>query len=248
MRAANAISLIAIVLAGCAGSWSGPNETRIIQGDERGALVRHWTENWAARESYERARGRHLAAAHCAKYGKKTHYLAESYPDGFFEETYFLCITDDWIVNRFAFYERGRYPAAISACSGSKSEINKEFWDCVQAVKIRLDAEDARARLPASTVTQAPIPAPAATRQTRADTLQGLAEMINGLQMMMDPASAVTPRRTPSVPPRSTQGSFCPKASESVSGMFKTCVYRCPGGQVSTSIGATELCPLSIRR
>ena len=86
----------------------------------------------------------------------------------------------------------------------------------------------------------ASVASPTVTPPTGADTLQGIAEMINGVQMMVDPAGAVAPR--------STQGSFCPRASESVFGVFKTCVYRCPEGQVSTTIGATELCPLSMRR
>lgn len=37
------------------------------------------------------------------------------------------------------------------------------------------------------------------------------------------------------------QGSF-------ISGMYKTCNYRCPGGVVPRSVGAADICELSIRR
>lgn len=39
---------------------------------------------------------------------------------------------------------------------------------------------------------------------------------------------------------------MCMLASESTSGMNKTCVYRCNSGSKSITIKATQLCPLSI--
>ena len=83
----------------------------------------------------------------------------------------------------------------------------------------------------------ASVASPTVTRPTGADTLQGFAEMINGVQMMVDPAGAVAPR--------STQGSFCPRASESVFGVFKTCVYRCPDGRVTVGEATEAVEPLA---
>ena len=31
-----------------------------------------------------------------------------------------------------------------------------------------------------------------------------------------------------------------------VSGMYRTCIYRAPGGNVAISVAAVDLCPLSI--
>lgn len=50
---------------------------------------------------------------------------------------------------------------------------------------------------------------------------------------------AATPIRTAAV---------CFKSGEQVSGMNKICYYNCLGSQAAITIGAVELCPLSINR
>jgi len=40
----------------------------------------------------------------------------------------------------------------------------------------------------------------------------------------------------------------CFKSGEQVSGMNKICYYNCLGSQAAITIGAVELCPLSIDR
>ncbi len=39
----------------------------------------------------------------------------------------------------------------------------------------------------------------------------------------------------------------CPKAGEQTSGMNKICFYNCVGSMTAITIGATQLCPLSIQ-
>ena len=38
----------------------------------------------------------------------------------------------------------------------------------------------------------------------------------------------------------------CPYTSESTSGLNRTCTYACPKGATSITIGAAQLCPVSI--
>lgn len=39
----------------------------------------------------------------------------------------------------------------------------------------------------------------------------------------------------------------CPKTGEQTSGMNKICFYNCVGSMTAITIGATQLCPLSIQ-
>ena len=41
---------------------------------------------------------------------------------------------------------------------------------------------------------------------------------------------------------------ICFKTGEQVSGLNKICYYNCMGSQAAITIGAAELCPLSINR
>lgn len=43
-----------------------------------------------------------------------------------------------------------------------------------------------------------------------------------------------------------TASAFCTKSGEQTSGMNKICYYTCVSGTKAITIGATELCPLSI--
>ena len=46
----------------------------------------------------------------------------------------------------------------------------------------------------------------------------------------------------------SSSGFTCPKSHESPAGMGTHCVYNCATGQVIQTIGAAQICPISIRR
>jgi len=64
--------------------------------------------------------------------------------------------------------------------------------------------------------------------------------MLNlGVQMMQQPASSSGGARP---------GVTCFKQREWVSGFNKNCVYSCLGSEAVQTIGATELCPLTIVR
>ena len=39
----------------------------------------------------------------------------------------------------------------------------------------------------------------------------------------------------------------CPKTGEQTSGMNKICFYNCVGSMTAITVGATQLCPLSIQ-
>lgn len=41
---------------------------------------------------------------------------------------------------------------------------------------------------------------------------------------------------------------MCFSSGEKTSGLNKICFYNCPSGEASITIGATQLCPLSIKR
>lgn len=44
------------------------------------------------------------------------------------------------------------------------------------------------------------------------------------------------------------RGVVCVLQSGIQSGLYRNCLYRCPGGQVSRSTGAATICPISIRQ
>ncbi len=44
------------------------------------------------------------------------------------------------------------------------------------------------------------------------------------------------------------RGIICFKTGERISGMNKICYYNCLGSEAAITIGATDLCPLSIER
>lgn len=63
--------------------------------------------------------------------------------------------------------------------------------------------------------------------------------------------AAVALAPAPSVPPapmseRPIPVVQCFKTGEQVSGMNKICFYSCLGSQAAITVGATQLCPLSI--
>lgn len=43
-------------------------------------------------------------------------------------------------------------------------------------------------------------------------------------------------------------GSLCTLQSQSTSGMYRNCMYQCPGGIVTESVGAARVCAPTIRR
>ena len=44
------------------------------------------------------------------------------------------------------------------------------------------------------------------------------------------------------------QGQTCFAAGSSVSGLNRICYYNCPTGGASITVGASQLCPLTIRQ
>jgi len=71
-----------------------------------------------------------------------------------------------------------------------------------------------------------------------ADKLEGVAQFLQGIQMMTGGATAQN-YRAPTI------GTICPKSSEYSSGIYKTCVYKCVGGQTTHTVRSGELCPAS---
>lgn len=48
------------------------------------------------------------------------------------------------------------------------------------------------------------------------------------------------------VVPLLASADFCSLKGETTDGMYKTCFYRCNGGEKAITIKSTALCPLSI--
>lgn len=54
--------------------------------------------------------------------------------------------------------------------------------------------------------------------------------------------------KTPPATPPIRLALMCFKTGEKVSGMNKICFYDCAGSEAAVTVGAAQLCPLSINR
>lgn len=79
-----------------------------------------------------------------------------------------------------------------------------------------------------------------ATQQPQADSM--------GIATSQSPPAAHSPAKTRWEPGHTAQGLMCFKSGERTEGMNKICYYQCPSGGAAITIGAIELCPLSITR
>lgn len=43
-------------------------------------------------------------------------------------------------------------------------------------------------------------------------------------------------------------GAICYSTAEWTSGLYKTCAYNCPGGTVTRTLGAADLCPITVEQ
>ncbi|CAN7651260.1 hypothetical protein LJR225_005139 [Phenylobacterium sp. LjRoot225] len=59
---------------------------------------------------------------------------------------------------------------------------------------------------------------------------------------------AATPQKAPPAEKPIRVAMMCTKTGEQVSGMNKICFYDCAGSAAAITIGAVQLCPLSINR
>jgi hypothetical protein len=82
---------------------------------------------------------------------------------------------------------------------------------------------------------------PSQNKPSAADQLEGWAQILRGMQ---GAGQAVRPNPSTNLP---TTGVLCLKSSEFVSGVYKTCVYKCVGGETTQTVSAGQACPPNAR-
>ncbi len=82
---------------------------------------------------------------------------------------------------------------------------------------------------------------PSQNKPSTADQLEGWAQILRGVQ---GAGQAVRPNPSTNLP---TTGVLCLKSSEFTSGVYKTCVYKCVGGETTQTVSAGQSCPPNAR-
>jgi len=87
-----------------------------------------------------------------------------------------------------------------------------------------------------------------AARQQRFNAIRSRRQSLNAQQQIIDNMALQQITNTASRPSISSGGTTCFKQREWTSGLNKNCVYDCLGSEAVQTVGAAELCPLTISR
>lgn len=87
-----------------------------------------------------------------------------------------------------------------------------------------------------------------AARQQRFNAIRTRRQSLNVQQQIIDNMALQQITNNASRPSLSTGGITCFKQREWTSGLNKNCVYDCLGSEAVQTVGATQLCPLTISR